>query len=317
MFHKIVPRKYTKYIETNLRYSGSKKSSKTFVDSAVILSLLVGFVAALVSAPYTYYVFVGVFVGLFVLLHGFLIMGVERRSKFVENILPDALQLMSANSRAGYIPSRALLLSARPEFGPLSDAIKLVGKEMVTGKSLEESIHKVGYYIKSEMLDRTLKLIVEGSKSGGQFATLLEENATDLRRIQVIKKEVSANIMLYIIFIGFAGVIAAPALYALSSYLIGSITQLGANVVVPETVSSGSSFMSFGVVKISEEFLFLFSIASILITTIFGSLIMGLISTGKEKGGIKFLPIFVVGALAIFFGAKLMIGIMFGVIASV
>jgi len=314
MFHKLAPRPYKKWVQDQLVFSGSKKSVNSFIDTAVILGIIVGVVGAFViGGQYMIIIGVGSGVAMFVLLSGFLMLAVDRRSKFVEGILPDALQLMAANSRAGYIPSRALLLSARPEFGPLSEAIKKVGKEIITGESLEKSLMKVTEYIRSDILDRTMKLIVEGTRSGGQFATLLEENAEDLRRIDVIKKEVQSNIMVYIIFVGFAGILGAPALYALSTFLIGTITHLGAGVSVPDLASTGS-FLRFGTVAVSEDFLFIFSIISIIITTTFGSFIIGLISSGNAKSGIKYLPLFVIGALGVFFLARVGITLLFGVV---
>lgn len=314
MLEKLAPNQYKKWIEDQIIYSGSKRTVKSFINTSIILSIIVGFGASLIGAEYALIVGLVVGVSMFVLLNAFLMLAVDRRSSFVEKILPDALQLMAANSRAGYIPSRALLLSARPEFGPLSEAIKRVGKEILTGQSLEDSLNQVKKYIKSDTLGRTLKLIIEGTKSGGQFATLLEENAEDLRRIDIIKKEIQSNIMIYIIFVGFAGVIGAPGLYALSTYLIGTITALGSAVSVPETAATGS-FLTVGTIGVSQEFLFIFSIIAIILTTAFGSLIIGLISTGKAKGGIKYLPLFVIGGLAVFFLARVGISLMFGFIS--
>ena len=64
----------------------------------------------------------------------------EAKAKFMEKVLPDALQLMSSNLRAGMTPERALLLAARSEFGPLSDEINRVGKEVAVGKGVDEAL---------------------------------------------------------------------------------------------------------------------------------------------------------------------------------
>jgi archaellum biogenesis protein FlaJ (TadC family) len=67
-----------------------------------------------------------------------------------------------------------------------------------------------------------------------------------------------------------------------------------------------------GGVNVSPDFLYIFSIVSIIITTFFSGLIIGLIETGKEKGGIKYVPIFMILALIVFFGANFVINAMFG-----
>lgn len=311
MIDKLMPQRYKTKIEHWIHYSGSRVSVKGFINYSIIISLLLGIITASFAFDMFLFVFIGVFLFVYGLFHGFLALAVEKRTTSVEKILPDALELMAANSRAGYIPSRALLLSARPEFGPLSDAIKRVGKEIITGDSLEDSLRKISKTIKSELLDRSMNLIIEGTKSGGQFATLLEENAEDIRRNQVIKKEVKANITIYIIFIGFAGVIAAPVLYALSGFLIANISGLTSSVTLPQTASSALSFIKLGGLELSQDFLYIFSLIAIFLTTSFGALIIGLIGTGKEKGGIKYVPIFVIIAMIIFFVSKIMISSIF------
>lgn len=313
MIYRIMPRRYRESVGEWIKFSGSKMTPKKFFNFVFLLSIVLSFVIALLVPAYFFFIWIGVFIAFFAIFHGFLALAVDRRAKFVETILPDALQLMAANSRAGYIPSRALLLSARKEFGPLSDAIKAVSKEILTGESLEESLKDIPKYIKSEILERTVKLIIEGTRAGGQFASLLEENANDIRNVQVIRKEINANIMMYSIFIGFAGIIGAPVLYALSTFLIDTISSLGSLTEVPETVTSQISFMSFGGLNVSPEFLFGFSLLAILITSIFGAIIIGLIGSGKEKTGIKYIPIFSIAALIIFFVARFVVSNMLGI----
>jgi pilus assembly protein TadC len=307
-----MPRRYEKKIEELLVFSGSKKTSQGFVNSSLVTSLLVGAAAAFFFRENMILAFIAGFITIFVLMHGLLILAVDRRSKFIENILPDALQLMAANIKSGFIPSRAMLLSARNEFGPLSDAIKKSGKEMMTGKSIQESLDGIPKRIRSESLKTTIGLIIRGIKSGGQLVSLFEETALDMRRKESIKKEVKANILMYGMFIGFAGAAGAPVLYALSGFLVTTIGQLGAMTSIPQDVATQLPVIGFGGLNISPDFLFLFSIAAILITTFFGGLIMGIIDTGSEKAGIKYIPILTVIALIVFFIARVVVSSMFG-----
>jgi len=311
MIYRLMPGRYKKGIKRMLQNSGSKRTPAGFTNSSFFLSLVAGLALGYFSGAFAM-VFAAVFVGMFVLFHGFLVLAIEKRAKFVETVLPDALQLMAANTRAGHIPSRALMLSARKEFGPLSQAIKKAGKEMLTGKSMEESFMVIPKYIKSEILEKSIKLIIRGAKSGGEFAELLEQDAENIRRNQAITKEVRANVTMYIIFIGFAGCVGAPILYALSSFLTTTITKLGAAATLPETVSSQVSFLQFSGVEISQEFLFIFSIVAIFVTTFFSGLIIGSISSGSEKAGIKFVPFLMVAAFGIFFLTRIFIETSFG-----
>ena len=308
----MLPRGYSRKIETLLKFSGSKKTPEGFFVSSLMISIAVGIIAAVLVSEYFLFILIGAFLGIFALLHGFLILAVDRRTGFIESILPDALSLMAANIKSGFIPSRAMLLSARKEFGPLSDAIKRSGKEMMTGKPLQESLEEIPKAIKSETLDTTVRLIVRGIRSGGQLVSLFEETAMDIRRKESIKKEVKANILMYGIFIGFAGAVGAPLLYALSGFLVSTIGSMGASMNIPTDVSTKLPIISFGNVSISPDFLFMFSIAAIFITTIFGGLIMGIIDSGKERSGVKYIPFLLGIALVIFFVARVVISGIFG-----
>ncbi len=312
MLEKLLPHAYLEKIEEMLVYSGSKKEPESFIEKAVLVSLAAGLGSALLFSSFFLIAFGAAFIFVFLMMHGFLILAVEKRSHFVESILPDALQLMAANIKSGFIPSRAMLLSARKEFGPLSDAIKQAGKEMMTGKSLQEALSTIPKTIKSTVLDNTISLIIRGVRSGGQLVALFEETAIDIRRKESIKKEVKANILMYGIFIGFAGCVGAPALYALSSYLVTTISRLGSVAQVPDEFQSRLPLMKFGQIDISGDFLFWFSIAAIVITTLFGGLIIGIIDSGKERSGIKYMPIMMLIGLAVFLIGRIVVTSMFG-----
>ncbi len=315
--YKLMPRFYKERVENWLNYSGSKIPAKHFTNYTFTLSLLAGFIVSLIIREHMLTIWISVSVGVFALFHGFLLLAIDKRSKFVEKILPDALQLVAANMKSGYIPSRALLLSARKEFGPLSEAIKNAGKEMMTGKPLQESLNELTRTIKSEILETTVKLMKRGIKAGGQLVSLFEETAIDIRRKEAIKRETRANIMMYGIFIGFAGCVGAPALYALSSYLVTTISKLGGMTHIPEDVSSRLPLkLTFGL-QVDPSFLTIFSVVAIIITTTFGSLIMGLIGSGSERAGIKYLPPLLIISLLIYYLTGVIISGIFSTLVPV
>jgi len=308
---KLVPRFYEEWVERQLYFSGSKRDAKKFIRTTLIISIVISIAAGAMFRRYMLYVSPVVFIlmlGFFSLL---LILSVDRRSRFVDEILPDALMLLSANIRAGYIPSRALILSARKEFGPLAEAIKRAGKEIMSGKSLDEGLREIPAAIKSDDLKRSIDLIIQGIRGGGQIVALLEENAKDIRRRQAIEKEIKANTMMYAIFIAFAGCLGAPGLYALSSYLTTTMSELGPDISMSGEISSKVSFIQLKGAEISPDFLFQFCLAAILITTVFGGIILGLISTGREKEGLKYAPLLSIVAIFVFLGATFLINTMF------
>jgi flagellar protein FlaJ len=237
----------------------------------------------------------------------------EKRGSFAESVLPDALQLMSANIRSGLTPDKALLFAARPEFGVLEKEIKLAASKAVAGESIEDSLVALGNRIKSRIVNRTFNLIVEGMKKGGEIASLLEQTADDIRYLRLLKKEVAAQVSMYAIFIFIAIGFAAPLLFAFSSYLVETMSTIGSKLNVGEAanyISIGT--IRFGFIRISSDFLRNYSLLTLAIASIFGGLIIGLLQEGKENAGIKFIPILLSLNMAIYFTIKIVLSSVMG-----
>jgi len=129
--------------------------------------------------------------------------------KKMELVFPDFISLMSSNLRAGMTVDRALLMSARKEFAPLDKEISQVGKDILTGREINESMKDLGRRTKSEEIQKTIQLIISGIRSGGNLSVLLEETATNMRERVFVKKRASSNVLMYVIF-----------MFALSTFLI-------------------------------------------------------------------------------------------------
>ena len=313
---KFVP--YKNRLNDILRYAGMEDiSSLEFSGFMFLYSSLLGVIVFLVS-----YLFFGPyfalgfgflsFIGFQTFLYVLLVLVMDSRTRQIEEVLADALQLMSANVRAGMTLDRAIWLSARPEFGPLEDEIKTFGREVLGGISMVEALRNMKRRVNSDLLGRTLKLMEEGMRSGGEMAKLLDETASDIRKIKMMRKQVRSNVIMYSMFIMFASVLGAPVLFAVSIYFIEMIggfwEERAANI--PTQMSSGLMKMTGPQVDPYE--MMLFSVACIIITTIFGALIIGLIQTGKEKRGLKYIPLLTGAGLFIFFAVKFVISSLFG-----
>ncbi len=297
-----------KYIEL-LRYSGIGIDVNKFVGFSIstsfLLSLLITFYAAIIFRwgflQFSFFItFICSIIVIQTLIYFWLILKADSKGKFVENILPDVLQLMSSNLRAGYTTDKALLLSARPEFGPFEDEINLIGKEITTGKDIGESLLDTNKRIRSEKLKKTTMLIVSGLRSGGELASLLDQTAKNLRQEMMTDSKIRANVMMYVIFIFIAVCFGAPMLFGLSSFLVEVVTQTLEGIDIPQETASQMP-MSFSQINISTEFVINFSIIFLAASSIFGSLIMGSISKGKEREGLKFMPLLLLVSLVLFF----------------
>ena len=251
----------------------------------------------------------------FILIQGiiytWLVLTADSRARFVEELLPDALQLMASNLRAGLTVDRALLLSARPEFGHFKDELNYVGKQLATGKELGAALMELSSRIRSDKLKKTFQIIVSAMASGGELAELLVQTASNLRQQRLVEQRVRSSVLVYVIFIFSAIAFGAPMLFGLSSFLVEVISDIFSKVQLPPQGATNLP-LSFTKVSVPPSFINTYTIVSMIFTSIMGSLILGLIAKGKEKEGLKYLPILVIVTLSLYFLVKLSIKTLLG-----
>ena len=228
------------------------------------------------------------------------------RIKKIENVFPDFLQLVASNLRAGMTVDRAMLLSARPEFEPLDKEILQSGRDISTGKPIGFALKAMAKRIDSEKISKTLSIILSGIRTGGNLAILLEETSRNMRKRDFVEKKAASQVLMYTIFIFLAVSIFAPGLFSLSGVLVGTMTDLMGGVN-PDSLPQNIP-ISFSSVNISVDFIFYFSVLFIVAMDIMASLVLGLVSKGNEKEGLRYLPIMLLLSLSIFFGLGKILG---------
>lgn len=230
----------------------------------------------------------------------------SRKIKKIESVFPDFLQLMASNLRAGMTIDKALLLSSRKEFAPLDEEILILGKDLVTGKEMSYALNEMAKRIGSEKLRKTISVINSGLKSGGNIAILLQETAANMREKEFVEKKAASNVLMYVIFIIFAVCIGSPILFGLSTVLVKVISGLLATV--PQIESSTLSLpFTLTKINISVNFVTYFSLVFLAVTNILGSMVLGLVSKGEEKEGLKYLIPFLVISTTIFLVVKIVL----------
>ncbi|HII17069.1 TPA: hypothetical protein HA361_04095 [Candidatus Woesearchaeota archaeon] len=267
------------------------------VAGSLFLAILFSF-SVLVSIPV-------IFITFEVLVYTFVQLNADSKGRFVEDVLPDALQLMSSNLRAGMTFDKALLSSNRPEFGPLQKELTLIGKEVVVGKNIEQALLEMTKRIKSDKLEKNVMLIISGIRSGGELASLLSETSLNLRQQKFVEEKVKSTVMMYTMFIVAAISIGSPMLFALSSFLVQIITGILSTVDIP---ASGGGGFSFADIHIDLGFIQFFSVMMLVTSSFMGALTIGMIMKGKPREGLRYAPFFVILSLGIYFGVRYFLG---------
>lgn len=319
----LLPGRLIRWIADELEYAGIDVNASRFAGFMMVFAL--GLSAAIALNAYVLFDFALLpsFVICLVIFAGGIFFWInnvaESEGRFVEKILPDALQLIASNIKAGLTTERALFVSARSEFGPLSDELRNTSKMIMSGERIEKAMLNIPKKIKSRVLERTVWLIVQGIKSGGQIADLLIELSDDLREENALKSEISANISMYVMLIFFSAACGAPLLFGISSYIVGVMSEQTAGIsITPEQIEAyaarSPALRLIGIprVEITEEFIVFFAQIALFFTCLFAAMTIGVINRGSEKNGIKYLPILLAIAFALFYMTRSIMGSFFG-----
>jgi Flp pilus assembly protein TadB len=311
----LYPRTVQNYLKTLLHNAGESVSLEDWLGAYTLFSLLIWL--AVIIVPWTVYgefsigyFFIGLAAAIVTLSFVYIIMYLkfEDRIARIEEVIPDMLQLISSNLRSGLTPYQALNISARADFGPLAEEVKLLIKRSQSTESFTGLLLKMGDNIKSEMLDRVVKMFSSAIKAGGKLAQLLQDIAIDISQTKALKDELVTTTRTYITFILFTIIIGTPLLFAISIHFIELISTL-------QTGQSGAAGFGMGFLNgelsITADFLIKVSLIMLVITSLLTSMLLGVIKEGKELYGLRYSPILIVGTFTTFFIARYLVTVLF------
>lgn len=315
---RLIPKKLRLAFARELEYLGLNVDAGKFVGFVFSFGLFLS-----VGIALNLYFFLGIpvvlsFAGFFLLfvggIYAWLNITAESKGKFVEKILPDALQLIASNIRSGLTTERALLVSARPEFGPLEEELKKASKKILTGTPVQDALSAITKSIKSKNLEKTIWLINKGITSGGQISDVLSQLSDDLREQNSLQDEIKANISIYVMLIFFSAAIGAPVMLGISSFIVQILDKQTSSILTVDTAKIQGPKTPFSGIpqnRISPDFVQLFAALALFVTVLFAALTMGIINAGSEKHGLKYLPLLLLVSFGIYFAIRILLSTMF------
>jgi archaeal flagellar protein FlaJ len=319
---RIVPHSSLNHMSNLMAYSGIGINVDKFFSMVIGTSLFISAVFGLVLLETNRLPFLITFTVVQLLqliaIYSYMIVSADKRGRFVETVLPDVLKIMASNLKSGLTVDKALVSSARPEFGFFSDEIKLVASKMMAGKTFEEALQDMNKRIKSKDFTSTTELIIQGISSGGKLAEAMDSMADILMNREMVKKEIKTGVQMYTTLVIFAIVGGAPMLFGISSFLIEVLKGMSDKIMGGSGGSelaeraAGIGVMAPTSIPIGVEFIRQYAIISLLTTSIIGSLVVALISTGNWKRGVKNIPVFSFISVLLFLGVNRLLMIVMG-----
>ena len=326
-FSIFIPREILeKKIKPWLLHAGSKDDERIWAGTRLFLSLLMSAIGFLIpfSVIPLYNVLSGseiyfepqmrvILMFIFAIISFFATLGmfylhiayvIDGRKRMVEAILPDFLFLVGNNLRSGMTPFYAFRSAIRPEFGPLSEEIKLATKKSLGIQSFSDALKELAIRIDSKILSDTTKFFAQALHSGGRLAQLIETSANDIKQTNVLKKELIGSTRMYVLFIIFVVIIASPMLLAVSVQFLTILSSVQEETSgfggVGDAEISNEIGLTGAAISITPEFMKLMGQIIIIINGLLASVFMGVIGGGKIRDGLKFAPVICIVGVVLF-----------------
>ncbi|MFT7615690.1 MAG: pilus assembly protein TadC [Candidatus Woesearchaeota archaeon] len=250
-------------------------------------------------------------IGLVVLVTYFCLdLVIYRRVTEIEQVLPDYLQLVSTNVKSGMPFEKSLWYAIKPRFGVLSQEMQITLKRVMTGYDLGDALIDLGLKYKSPMVNRAVNLLVGELDSGGKISHIIDGMVANLKKNQKMKAEMAASVITYMIFIGTIVIFISPALFALSFNLLSFMDRFISKVGESGAATIGPLALDGGNIDLNDFQMFAY--AAVTSVSILSSMIVSIIERGNIKGGVKYIPIFLIGSLFAFFVFMVILNAIFG-----
>ena len=326
----LIQRKFREKIEAQLELVKSNYNLDKLIKMVLIASFILSFIILLFfkeklrlavsfsQALILYWALsflIALVISIFFAYSNFVVKKVKRK-KEIEDLLSDYLQLVAANLTAGMPIDKALWYAIREHFGVLSEEIELVARKVFGGLPLEQALLEFANKYDSDLLNKSMILLIEGLKSGGELAHLVNKIAWNVKQSQILEKEIRAEVTTYAIFIMFASLVAAPMLFALSQRIIVIMGEVISKIDL-QTLSGISAQIPIKDIgkSLSAKDFKIFSYINLAITSIFSAIMVSVIRKGSVKAGIRLIPLFLAISIITFLIASIIITQLFKNIA--
>ena len=229
----------------------------------------------------------------FAVIYFYLDLRIFNRTKEMEEVLQEFLKFVSENLKGGMSFEKSLWSAIKPEFGILATEVRLAAKKVMTGQDVDEAIREFTDKYDSPMLRRSFNLIIEGLKGGGRIAELIDRVIENIEETRMLKKEMAATNMTYVIFITFVVIVIAPGLFALSYQLLMILGKFVAKIGATEVRGGMTLPLTISSVSIKPDDFVVFSRYALVTISTFSSMIVSMIRKGSIKAGVMYIPIFI------------------------
>jgi flagellar protein FlaJ len=142
----------------------------------------------------------------------------------IDSVFPDFVRDLASSRRAGMTFTKAILFTSNGNYGVLTKEIKRIAQQISWGSSVEEALTEFAQRVNTTSVRRTISLIIEASRSGGNVADVLDVASQDALEIKQLEAERRVNMASYVIVIYVSMLVFMAIIGILAGVFIPTIT---------------------------------------------------------------------------------------------
>jgi len=274
----------------------------------IIISLvIILFSLLLLNTRYFFFVIgIGVLIGVSPFV--FSVITETRIASEKEDMFLEFARNLVESVKTGTPINKSIINVKNKSYGALSENVKKLANQISLGIPLQQALHVFSNDIKNKTISRSLTLIGQAEKSGGEIGEILESVTEAISMIEKLKKERESAISSlvvqgYIIFFVFIIIILVlrfqilPMLINMAPDLGGAVSAGGFGI----GGTGGGAPLS--AEEVSSSFLYL-----LLVQGFFSGFVIGKLSEGNIKAGIRHSFILMLMAFLISTGSSVIFG---------
>lgn len=204
--------------------------------------------------------------------------------KAVDEHLPDLFRSIVQAQETGMTLPQALEDAAKRDYGPLTAELRKMTAQISWGMSFEEALLALGKRVNTVLMQRTVPMIIEASRSGGHVEKVFDPMGKFIQTTLLLDKERRTQTRPYIaiVYVAFFVFIFTIVLLFKSFFVsTEQLPMLGTAVMSPEAIKRLFFHMT-------------------VVQSLFGGLVAGKMGEGTINAGLKHsLILMICGYLAI------------------
>jgi len=210
----------------------------------------------------------------------------ERKVHRIDHRFPDFVRDLAESRRAGMTFTKAIMHASKGNYGLLTPEIQNIARQISWGNSVEKALESFAKRVNTKLIRRTVSLIIEASRSGGNVADVLDAASKDARELKFMDSERRAGMLSYV------------AVVYVSMFVFLLIIVVLCKSFIPAMLDPDSQGLSTSNIT-QAEITFAFFLAAVIQSAGMG-IVTGVFEEGNISAGVKHMFIMVLITWIIF-----------------